>query len=332
MSDISSSQPTAVRDVVICECFARDGLQHEHTFLPTDRKIELIDQFSRIGFPRIEATSLAHPKYVPQFSDAEDVLARIMRRKESRYKATCANLKAVERAKKARTAGFGPDEISLIASATDSHSLKNLNRTRAEQWKNIESMVVAAGDDFTLVGALSVVLGCPFEGGVDPQTIVDDALRLQDLGASYVTLGDTAGLGNPRSVKHLMDTLLDKVPGLTFVAHFHNTRGTGLANCVAALDCGITHFDSSFGGVGGHPAQIIYGDGITGNVSTEDLVVMFESMGVKTGLNLPALMETARLCEHMLGRELAGMVTRSSFDGMEAKTFLHASTVKTTEE
>jgi hydroxymethylglutaryl-CoA lyase len=294
-------------DVTLCECFARDGLQHEPQFIPTAAKRALIERFAALGFRRVEATSYSNPKVVPQFADASELLKGLPRLPGVYYKATCANTKAVERALADLDAGFGVNEISLLVSATESHTKKNLNRTRAEQWASIAEMVAAARGRFRLVGTVSVAFGCPFEGKVDPASVVSDVARFASLGVTHVALGDTTGVATPRSVKSLFASIKDGVP----IAHFHDTRGTGLVNYVAALEAGVTHFDSSFGGVGGHPAKVKYGGGHTGNVATEDLVSLFESMGVRTGIDLSRLLETAEYCEQVLGRELHGRVTRS---------------------
>jgi hydroxymethylglutaryl-CoA lyase len=297
--------------VVLCECFARDGLQHEAGFVATADKIAAIDRFARLGFGRVEATSFSHPKNVPQFTDADGVLRGIARAPGTSYKATCVNLRSVERALAARAAGYGPDEISVLLSATEQHTRRNLNRTRAEQWANVEAMIAAANGQFTIVGTVSVALGCPFEGFVDPSIVVDDAARLAALGVRFIAVGDTTGMGNPLSVRGLFTRLLAEIPAIAPVAHFHDTRGSAIANCIAALEAGVRHFDSAFGGVGGHPAKIRYGGGFTGNVCTEDLATLLESMGVSTGLDIDALIETALFCETVLDRELRGMTTRS---------------------
>ena len=293
--------------VTLCECFARDGLQHEPAFIPTDAKRALIERFAALGFPRIEATSYANPQRVPQFADASALLRTLPRRDGTHYKATCANPKAVERALADLDAGFGVNEISLLVSATEAHTQKNLNRTRAEQWENIVGMVRMANGRFRLVGTVSVAFGCPFEGQVDPGIVADDVARFVALGVAHVALGDTTGLATPNSVK---DMVVRVPKDATLIAHFHDTRGTGLANDVAAYEAGIHFFDSSFGGVGGHPAKVQYGGGYTGNVCTEDLVSLFESMGIDTGIDLGGLVDTARHCERVLGRELHGRVTR----------------------
>ncbi len=293
--------------VTLCECFARDGLQHEPAFVPTEVKRRLIERFAALGFPRIEATSYANPKVVPQFADASELLRTLPRRPGAFYKATCANPKAVERALADLDAGFGANEVSLLVSATESHTRKNLNRTRAEQWANVEAMVRLAGGRFRLVGTVSVAFGCPFEGKVDPGVVAEDVARFASLGVTHVALGDTTGLATPNTVKAMVARL---PAGATPIAHFHDTRGTGLVNYVAAYEAGVRFFDSSFGGVGGHPAKVQYGEGHTGNVCTEDLVSLFESMGVGTGIDRDGLLQTARFCEEVLGRELHGRVTR----------------------
>ena len=294
-------------DVTLCECFARDGLQHEPAFVPTETKRALVERFAALGFPRVEATSYSNPKVVPQFADASELLRTLKRSPSAYYKATCANVKAVERALADRDAGYGANEISLLVSATESHTQKNLNRTRAEQWQNIAAMVDAAQGRFRMVGTVSVAFGCPFEGKVDPGSVLADFARFVDLGVTHVALGDTTGMATPASVK----AIYSRVKGATPIAHFHDTRGTGLVNYVAAYEAGVRHFDSSFGGVGGHPAKVKYGGGFTGNVCTEDLVNLLESMGIDTGVDLDGLLETAELCEKALGRELHGRVTRS---------------------
>jgi hydroxymethylglutaryl-CoA lyase len=303
-------------DVTLCECFARDGLQHEPQFVPTATKRALVERFAALGFTRVEATSYSNPKLVPQFSDASELLQTVTRRAGVFYKATCANLKALERAVADLEAGYGANEVSLLVSATESHAQKNLNRTRAEQWRNIAEMVAAAGGRFRLIGTISVAFGCPFEGAVDPAAVVSDVQTFVDLGVKHVALGDTTGMATPRTVKQMLERL--KCDAVVPIAHFHDSRGTGLANYVAAHEAGVRHFDCSFGGVGGHPAKVKYGGGHTGNVCTEDLVNLFESMAIATGIDLDGLLATAELCEQALGRELHGRVTRSGLNPLRA--------------
>ena len=294
--------------VVLCECFARDGLQHEPAFVPTATKRALVERFAALGFPRVEATSYSNPKVVPQFADASELLRTLQRTSSVYYKATCANVKAVERALADLDAGHGANEISLLVSATESHTQKNLNRSRAEQWQNIAAMVDAAKGRFRMVGTVSVAFGCPFEGKVDAGSVLADVEKFAELGVTHVALGDTTGVATPRSVAQMFKQIPKAV---TAIAHFHDTRGTGLVNYVAAYEAGVRHFDSSFGGVGGHPAKVKYGGGFTGNVCTEDLVNLFESMRIDTGIDVGGLLAAAEFCEEALGRELHGRVTRS---------------------
>jgi hydroxymethylglutaryl-CoA lyase len=298
-------------EVTLCECFARDGLQHEPAFVATQAKLALIENFAAAGFRRIEATSYSNPKVVPQFADASELLRALPRREGVHYKATCANLRAVARAIADLDAGYGANEISLLASATESHTQKNLRRSRAEQWENIREMARAARGRFRLIGTVSVAFGCPFEGVVDPGSVIADVAQFASLGVEHVALGDTTGMATPKSVRSMFERVAREVPGATPIAHFHDTRGTGLVNYMAAYEAGVRFFDSSFGGVGGHPAKVKYGGGFTGNVCTEDLVNLFESQGISTGIDLDQLLGAAEQCEQVLGRELHGRVTRS---------------------
>lgn len=309
---------SAHRDVVLCECFARDGLQHETVLLSAQQKVALISRFANMGFERVEATSYSNPKVIPQFSDASEVLQTLPRKPGVFYKATCANVRAVERAVADYEKGFGANEISLLVSATESHSLKNLARSRKDQWANISDMVTAAGGRFRLIGTISMAFGCPFEGKVNPDSIMADVERFAALGVRYITLGDTTGVATPLSTRALFKRIHLNLPEVHSIAHFHDTRGTGLVNYVAALEAGVRSFDCAFGGVGGHPVKVKYGGGHTGNVSTEDLVDLFENMGVRTGIDLNQLLDVALECESALGRELHSRVSRSGLNPLLA--------------
>src|SRR5918992_1464727 len=214
---------STMRDVTLCECFVRDGLQHEPALVPTATKRTLVERFAALGFPRVEATSYSNPKVVPQFADASELLESIQRKPGVFYKATCVNVKAVERALADLDAGHGANEISLLVSATEAHTQKNLNRTRAEQWQNIAAMVDAAGGRFRLIGTVSVAFGCPFEGKVDPGSVIADVERFRELGVDHVALGDTTGMATPAAVRDIFLKVKNIVP----IAHFHDTRGTG---------------------------------------------------------------------------------------------------------
>src|SRR6185436_19572395 len=191
-------------------------------------KRALVERFAGLGFKRVEATSYSNPKVVPQFADASALLESLERKKEVHYKATCANVRAVERAVADLDAGFGANEISLLVSATEAHSQKNLNRSRAEQWQNIEEMARAAKGRFRLIGTVSVAFGCPFEGKVDPAVVISDFAKFRALGVEHIALGDTIGSATPSTVRDLVKKLEGGIP----IAHFHDTRGTGLVNYV----------------------------------------------------------------------------------------------------
>ena len=303
-----------MKDVVICECFARDGLQHEPEFVATETKAALIEQFAQAGFERVEATSYSNPAVVPQFGDATELLRRLARRPGVFYKATCANVRAVERALADDEAGFGANEISLLVSATDSHSERNLRRSRQDQWQNIASMAAAAGERFRKIGTVSVAFGCPFDGAVSTASVLQDVERFAALGVKHVTLGDTTGMSTPKTVKALFGEAIAAFPDVTFISHFHDTRGTGLLNCLAAFDAGVRYFDSAFGGVGGHPAKVKYGGGHTGNVCTEDLVNLLESEGIRTGIDLSAMMAGGQACGQTHGRHLHSRVVQAGLN------------------
>ncbi|MNH11442.1 Hydroxymethylglutaryl-CoA lyase YngG [compost metagenome] len=278
----------------------------------------MIERFADLGFSRVEATSYSNPAVIPQFADASSLLEALRRKPGVFYKATCANVRAVERALLDLDAGFGANEISLLVSASESHSQKNLKRSREAQWANIAAMADAAQGRFRLIGTISVAFGCPFEGRVAESTVLADVEAFARLGVDHVTLGDTTGVATPHSVRKLFASMAQVAPQVTPIAHFHDTRATGLANYVAALEGGVTWFDCAFGGVGGHPAKVTYGGGHTGNVSTEDWVNLLESMGVRTGIDLEGLLAVAAECEAVLGRELHSRVARSGLNPLLA--------------
>jgi len=301
--------------ITLCECFCRDGLQHEPGFILTEAKIGMLARLVGAGFRRVEITSFAHPTAIPQFADAEAVLAGTPRPPGVLFKATCPNPRAVERALAAHAAGHGPEEISFLTSATEAHSARNLRRTRAEQWENIAAMARLAGITFGTVGTISVAFGCPFEGEVPLARVVEDAQRFLALGVTRIALGDTIGAATPPRIREAVRVLHAEAPGALLIAHLHDSRGTGLANSLAAAEAGVTHLDCALGGTGGHPAGIAYGEGFTGNTCTEDLAMALHAMGLPTGLDLRALAEAGRAAEALLGRSLHSRVLRMGAAG-----------------
>lgn len=298
--------------VWICECACRDGLQHESGIVPTSEKIALIDEFTSLGLPRIEVTSFAHPGVLPQFSDAEDVLKAINRKQGVVYKATTINLKAVTRALEAHKAGYGPTEVSLPISASEDHNQANTRRS-IEETKNVfrECADILRGSGIEFVGTVAAAYACPFSGPVDPRQVLSLSTFFHEQGVTKVIIGDSSGYAYPSMVRRLTDQLRKELPTVDFIYHFHDNRGVGIANVLVALESGIRYFDSSFGGMGGHPAGIKYAEGLTGNVATEDLMFMLDDLGVETGIDLDRVVPVAHRVEQALGRQLNSKTARS---------------------
>jgi len=300
--------------VYISECWARDGLQSQATVVPTEHKLAVLNRVTKLGYYRLEATSFANPKYIPQFYDQMEVMRDIQRVEGVISAGLVANKKGMEKALKAFERGYGPDEIHIGMSVSEEHNLANMNRNHAEYKAEMEAVLeMARGYNFIITAWLGTSFGCPIAGKVDINNVYNLALWFIERGVKSISFGDTTGMANPNQVKEFYRFMLDKLPkDVTLVAHFHDTRGTGIANCVAALEMGITHFDTSLGGIGGQPAnnKARYHFGTTGNVCTEDLVCVFEEMGVNTGIDVQGLLETVLLAEGILGYKLRGQVVR----------------------
>ena len=310
LADLEGNVGADSTPLVLCECFARDGLQHETTSISAEDKIAQIERIADCGFKRIEITSFSHPVHVPQFADAEAVLRGVKRRPGVLFKATCPNQQAVKRALAARDGGWGPEELSLLVSASEGHTQKNLRRTRDEQWQNIAEMAALARGNFVLVGTISVAFDCPFDGPTAPERVLEDAEHFARLGVTRIAIGDTVGSATPPRVRDLIGWLHGALPEATFIAHFHDSRGTGIANTLAAIEAGLTHADCALGGTGGHPAKIAYGEGFTGNTCTEDLATALVAMGYETGLDMAKLRAAGEEAERLLGRTLHSKTVR----------------------
>ncbi|HSI93162.1 MAG TPA: hydroxymethylglutaryl-CoA lyase [Jiangellaceae bacterium] len=288
--------------VSLREVGPRDGLQNEDP-VPTDGKVALIDALSRTGLRRIETVSFVHPKAIPQMADADEVWARIERNPDVRYSALVPNVRGVQRA---LAAGF--TEIEVVISASDTHNRRNINRSTDESLSDVPELaelVHAAGG--TLQVIVSTAWGCPYEGDVPVARVLDVVGRAVAAGTDTVAFGDTTGMATPSRVTALVAETRSAYPELPLGLHFHNTRGTGLANVYAALQLGVDDFDASVGGLGGCP----YAPGASGNIATEELVHMLEDMGVATGVDLAALIEVAAQAERLVGRELPSQVLRA---------------------
>ena len=300
--------------VNICECWARDGLQGEDQFIPTEKKITIINRMVDIGFKRIEATSFAHPKLIPQFSDSLEVLRGIKRPPDVTFIAIIPNDKGLDRLLEACHQGYGVQEITAILSASEDHLLANLERTFDEALPPLADLVKRARQaGIKVIGCIGTAFGCPLAGEVPLGKIIELTDWYLDKGATSIMLGDTTGEANPRQVREIFGELKDRFPGVDFIAHFHDTRGMGLANTLAALQEGIILHDSSFGGMGGQPAtrRPKYHRGFAGNTCTEDMVLMMEEMGIDTGLSIDDVIDTGLMAEEFCGRNLLGHVTRS---------------------
>ncbi len=283
--------------ITVVEVGPRDGLQYESVFFPTDRKIALIDSLSQTGLKRIEVTSFVHPKVIPHLKDAVEVLQGISKAPGVIYSALTPNLKGCLRALETPV-----DELALFVSASQSHNQKNVGMSIEDSLKGFEDIAreaLAAGR--SLRGYVITAFGCPYEGSISLEVVEKIIAAYADLGVREVSLGDTTGMANPRQVAEVFARLGAEYRGTTLAAHFHNSRGLGLANAYAAYEAGCRVFDSSVGGLGGCPTAV----GAMGNIATEDLINMMEEMGASTGVDFAKLMETVDLVRRVLGGELA---------------------------
>lgn len=309
MTTLLRPEAKALADAVILgECWARDGLQSEPEFVATDDKVEMIAGMVDAGFTRIEATSFAHPKYLPQFRDAEEVLKRIPRRPGVAYRAICTTPKAMQRAIASKDQGYGVHEAAMVISASELHNQANVNMGHADNQAMLEAMTRAALDSgHQVLGWVLTSFGCPIKGDVPLADVARLGRWWKDIGATYVGFGDTTGAANPQQVNDFYSYMLAE--GFTtdeVVVHFHDTRGWGIANTLQALTFGFKLVDSSLGAIGGQPktGAASYHRGYTGNTCTEDLVGMLEEMGVGTGVDLAKMIALGRRAEEVIGRRL----------------------------
>ena len=296
---------TLPKFVTVCEMGARDGLQNEHALISTDDKVRYIDLLSESGLPLIEATSFVSPKSIPQLADAAEVFTRIRKRPGVRYPVLTPNSKGLERAK-----AVGADAVAVFTAASEAFTKRNINMTIAQSIETFRDVVRNAKQNNMWVrGYVSTAFGSPFGDEVTPRMVVDVSRKLLDMGCDEISIGDTIGVGVPSQVDELVPALTREIPPDKVAFHFHDTRGTALANVYAALQHGISIFDSSSGGLGGCP----YAPGATGNLGTEDLLYMLHGMGIETGVDLPKVRAASRFIAGVLGHDL----TSKAFQAME---------------
>lgn len=282
--------------VTVVEVGPRDGLQNEAASVPTEEKIAFVDRLTASGLREIEVSAFVSPKWIPQLADAEDVFARITRHPDTRYSALVPNLAGLDRAIAA-----GVTEVAVFAAATETFSRKNTNRSIDESfvvYREVTDAAIAAG--LRVRGYLSTAFGCPFEGHVPVERVIELTERLLHLGVYEVAVSDTIGIAHPGQVRAMLPEILATIPSSRLALHFHDTRGTALANVLAALDFDITTFDASAGGLGGCP----YAPGASGNLATEDLLYLLSGLGIETGVRIDAVSDAARALVPHLGHAL----------------------------
>jgi hydroxymethylglutaryl-CoA lyase len=286
--------------VLIREVGPRDGFQNEPEVIATGDKVRLIDMLARTGLRRLEVTSFVRPDVIPQLADAAEVLRAVDIPDGVSVTVLIPNEKGLENALELRDRF---QEVNLFLSASETHNRKNVNRSIEESLSGLERVVSRAREEeLRCEGVISVSFGCPYEGEVPPERVFAIAERLAAAGCEEVAFGDTTGMANPRQVREFFEAARGRLGSVELTAHFHNTRGQGLANVVAALESGVCSFESSFGELGGCPVP----KGATGNIATEDLVSMLHEMGYETGIDLQRLLDASRAAQDVLGRPLSG--------------------------
>jgi hydroxymethylglutaryl-CoA lyase len=290
-----SELPAAVQ---VREVGPRDGFQNEPEVISTADKIRLIDALAQTGLSRLEVTSFVRADVIPQLADAALVLDGVDIPQEVSVSVLVPNERGLDGALEHRAQ---INEINVFMSASQTHNRKNVNRSIEQSLTGLEAVLTRArGEGLRCEGVISTAFGCPYEGHVPPERVLEIAKRLHEAGAQEIGFGDTTGMANPRQVRELFSLWQEGLPGVQLTAHFHNTRGQGLANVLAALEAGVSSFESSFGELGGCPVPA----GATGNIATEDLVSMLHEMGIETGIDLPRLLACARSVQEILGRPL----------------------------
>ncbi|HSV77840.1 MAG TPA: hydroxymethylglutaryl-CoA lyase [Ramlibacter sp.] len=284
------------------EVVTRDGFQIEPEFVPTDEKVALIDELSQCGYAKIEVTSFTSAKAIPMLRDAEEVMGRIRRAPGVEYTVLVPNVRGAERALESRA-----DELNLVMSTSETHNLANLRMPREKSFAGLKEVIALAAGKVPVNVSLSTCFGCPMEGEVPQEEVLRWADRFAQLGVRGLTICDTTGMAHPAQVTRMCEALRERFPGLQLTLHFHNTRGMGLANVLAAVQAGIDRFDGSLGGLGGCP----YAPGASGNISSEDAIHMLQAMGYDTGIDIGRLLAAARRLPAIVGHDVPGQVAKA---------------------
>ena len=284
------------------EVATRDGFQIEAAFIPTDTKVALVDALSECGYAKIEVTSFTSPKAIPMLRDADEVMGRIRRVPGVEYSVLVPNRRGAERALEAKA-----DELNLVMSVSETHNRANLRMPMAQSFAGLTEVVQLVAGRTPINVSLSCAFGCPMEGDVPLQNVLDWTARFADMGVRGVTVCDTTGMAHPAQVSRMVEALQQRLSQLQLTLHFHNTRGMGLANVLAGVQSGITRFDGSLGGLGGCP----YAPGASGNISSEDAIHMLDAMGYDTGMDLDRLLDIARQMPAIVGHEVPGQVAKA---------------------
>jgi hydroxymethylglutaryl-CoA lyase len=291
-----------MKRILFNEVVTRDGFQNEPDFIPTDAKVALIDELSRCGYAKVEVTSFTSPKAIPMLRDAGEVMGRIRRVPGVEYTVLVPNVRGAERAVESHA-----DELNLVMSTSETHNLANLRMPREKSFEGLKAVIDLVAGRAPVNVSLSTCFGCPMEGDVPQEEVLRWAARFADLGVRGLTICDTTGMAHPAQVARMCEALQRRFGHLQLTLHFHNTRGMGLANVLAAVQQGITRFDGSLGGLGGCP----YAPGATGNICSEDAIHMLQAMGYETGVDIDRLLAVARRLPEVVGHEVPGQVAKA---------------------
>ena len=301
------------REIMVCECWARDGLQSIPKVISTPEKVEMINRIIASGVKKLEVTSFSHPKLLPQFADCVEILKQIDRQEDVSYVVLMPNAKGFDRFEECVKEGYGADEIILMISSSVAHNTVNFRMDHETAMKAHAAIMKRAHDlGVKIIGCTGTVYGCAIQGDVPMEDVLNVTRFYIEEGSQTIMLGDTTGAANPQQVRERIGALLDEFPDTEFIAHFHDTRGNGIVNSIAALELGLNYVDTSLGAIGGQPATGAnkYQFGFTGNTCSEDLICLLEEMGVSTGIDLHAMIDNGKRAEEIIGQQLRANVIR----------------------